>query len=281
MRKQQLSHSRRGALLVAAVLLAGCQASVNGSHRLNGPPAKILVLQNSTVNPSTGDSQLTAVLSQHTTYIEITAGHNTTSPRIAGAMEPTAVYKSFARFRENALAGQIPGYARAVIYDPERWAATPLPEQRNPRAYMLRFSRLARVHGLIPILAPARDLTLVPGGSCRKRSRESLTEAYLRCGLATAVDHAAVLVVQGQVDEFNLTLYRHFIAVAARQARAVNRHVAVVAELATAPDGHPATSAQIVAAARSVAGLVAGYSLAARRTDLPTAEVVLKSFRQP
>src|SRR5256885_16721562 len=93
------------------------------------------------------------------------------------------------------------GSYHAVLYDIEKWGATPCAGQQKPHAYMVRFSELARAHGLLPILAPARDLALVPGGACEKRTGENLNEAYIRCGLAGADAHAAALVVQSQVNQ--------------------------------------------------------------------------------
>jgi hypothetical protein len=55
--------------------------------------------------------------------------------------------------------------------------------------------------------------------------------------------------------------------------------VAVLAQLATAPLGRPASLAQLVAAARSVNGLVQGFSLNIRVTDVPMADSLLRSFR--
>jgi hypothetical protein len=144
---------------------------------------------------------------------------------------------------------------------------------------MARFRQLASAQHLMPILAPARDLVLVPGAQCTKRTGENLTQAYLRCRLATGAAQGGVFVVQSQIDELNVTGFRRFITEASRQARATNPRVAVVAQLATAPNGHPVAGPQLVAAARSVSGMVQGFSLNARGTDLRTAAEFLWSFK--
>jgi hypothetical protein len=143
---------------------------------------------------------------------------------------------------------------------------------------MVRFSMLARAHGLFPILAPARDLVLVPGASCVKRAGENLSEAYIRCGLAGADAGAGALVVQSQVNQSDVPAFRSFLYLAATQARAADQRVAVLAQLATAPLGQAASLAQLVAAARSVGGFVQGFSLTARMTDVSLATGLLWSF---
>lgn len=155
---------------------------------------------------------------------------------------------------------------------------TPLAEQEDPRLYMARFSQLAREHGLLPILAPARDLVLVPGASCVKRTGENLSQAYIRCGLASADTQASALVVQSQVDQSDVAEFHRFLSLAVRQARAANPHVTVLAQLATAPLGQVASVDQIAAAARSVRALVQGFSLNARVSDIPVVRDLLWSF---
>jgi hypothetical protein len=88
------------------------------------------------------------------------------------------------------------------------------------------------------------------------------------------------LVVQSQIDEFNVAAFRNFLSQASRQARASNPSVAVVAQLATAPNGQSVTTARLVNAARSVSEMVQSFSLNARTSDVHTAAGVLQSFAQ-
>ena len=265
---------------LSAALLLGCDAGGGTPGHLAGPPAQILILNGSVLRALVSkNGQLSRTFAFRRTYVGGPARSRPPVPRLPGIVEPTAIYKSYAAFARDLASGPLPRTVRAVMYDPEKWPGTPLAEQRDPRAFMLRFSRLARARGLVPILAPARDLVLVPGAACPKRPGENLTRAYLRCGLATADAHAAVLVVQSQLDELSVPAFRHFLAVAGQQARAGNPHVAVIAQLATAPDGQTATAGQLVAAARSVSAMVQGFSLNARLVDLQTATIVLSSFR--
>jgi hypothetical protein len=225
------------------------------------------------------DKQLAGTFAGRTTYVATPSGSRSGVPQLAGTVEATAIFTSYAKFAAAVAAGRLPRSDHAVLYDIEKWGATPWAEQQNPRAYMLKFSELARAHGLLPILAPGRDLVLVHGAACVKRGSENLTEAYLRCDLAGADAHAAALVVQAQVNQSDVRAFRSFLAQAVRQARAGNPGVAVLAQLATAPLGRPASLAELVAAARSVDGLVQGFSLNIRVTDVQMADSLLRSFK--
>jgi hypothetical protein len=75
-----------------------------------------------------------------------------------------------------------------------------------------------------------------------------------------------------------VTAFRHFVATVARQARAGNPRIDVLAQLATAPLGQPASVPQLVSAARSVHRLVDGFSLTARNVDTETTAGLLWAF---
>jgi hypothetical protein len=245
-----------------------------------GPPAPILMVKDYALRAVLAqDKQLAGTFTGRTTYVAAPIWPRSVVPELAGTVEATAIFTSYAKFAEDVAAGRLPRSDHAVLYDIEKWGATPWAEQQDPRAYMLKFSRLARAHGLLPILAPGRDLVLVHGAACQKRGSENLSEAYIRCDLAGADAHAAALVVQTQVNQSDVRAFRGFLMQAVRQARAGNPGVAVLAQLATAPLGRPASLAELVAAARSVNGLVQGFSLNIRVTDIPMADSLLRSFR--
>jgi hypothetical protein len=277
-------HLGTAGLLAATLVLLGCQAqSWPPVPEGTGPPAPIMVLKSSILHSVLAEhGELADTFAGRMTYL---AGPATGSARaralagpVSGTVRNTYIYKSYAAFASDLAAGRLPSTVHAVLYDIEKWPATPRDEQQQPQVYMRRFSALARAHGLLPILAPARDLTLVPGGSCVKRGGENLSEAYIRCGIATADAGAAALVVQSQIEEFNVAAYRRFLSVVARQARVGNPRIAVLAQLATAPLGQPASVPQLVAAARSVHGLVQGFSLTARPADDETTAGLLWAF---
>lgn len=261
--------------LLAMAALPGCSSSPDP----HAPPAKILMVRDYALRAALAqDKHLGGTFADRQTYV-IGEDRPAVVPGLSGTVEDTAIYTSYAAFAADIAAGRLPRPYHAVLYDIEKWGATPFAEQQNPKAYMVRFSELARAHGLLPILAPARDLALVPGGSCEKRSGENLNEAYLRCGLAGADAHAAALVVQSQVNQNDVPAFRGFLTQAVKQARAGNPQVAVLAQLATAPLGREASLAELVAAARSVKGLVQGFSLNVRMKDIDTAVALLWSFR--
>lgn len=269
-----------GLAFLALVGLLGCQTqSTAPLPHLSGPPAKILLMHDYALQALLNqDKRLAHTFVNRETYVITTGTSEPAAPQVAGTV-PTATFTSYATFAADMEAGLLPKSYHAVLYDIEKWGATPLAEQQDPRAYMLRFSELARAHGLLPILAPARDLTLVPGATCVKQGNENLSEAYIRCGLAGADAHAGAVVVQSQVDQFDVPAFRQFLTLAARQARAGNPGVAVIAQLATAPLGRAASVYQLVAAARSVRGVVQGYSLNIQTSDTPTADALLWSFK--
>jgi hypothetical protein len=265
------------------LVLAGCQTAQNWPpvREGTGPPAPIIVLRSSILHSVLAEhGELAGTFAGRMTYLVAPSGQGQGQALagLAGTVKNTYIYKSYAAFAADVAAGRLPSSVHAVLYDIEKWPATPLGEQRSPQFYMRRFSALARAHGLLPVLAPARDLALVPGGSCAKRGSENLSEAYLRCGLAGADQGAAALVVQSQAEEFNVTAFRHFVAAVARQARAGNPRIAVLAQLATAPLGQPASVPQLVSAARSVHQLVDGFSLTARNVDTETTAGLLWAF---
>jgi hypothetical protein len=267
--------------LLAALFLVGCQVAQTWPpvREGTGPPAPIIVLKSSILHSVLAEhGQLAETFEGRMTFLATPAAAPTQALELAGTVKNTLIYTSFHEFARDLAKGRLPSTVHAVLYDIEKWPATPRYEQQQPQAYMLRFSALARAHGLLPILAPARDLTLVPGSTCAKYRSENLTEAYLRCGLASADAGAAALVVQSQAAEFDVPAFRHFVAAAARQARAGNPRIDVLAQLATAPLDQPASVPQLVAAARSVHQLVQGFSLTARNVDTETTAGLLWAF---
>jgi hypothetical protein len=273
-------HFGTAGLFVAMLVLLGCQAqSWPPVKEGTGPPAPIIVLNSSILHSVLAEhGQLAGTFEDRMTFLATPASAPAQVPTLAGTVKNTLIYTSFHQFVRDLAESRLPHSVHAVLYDIEKWPATPRYEQQQPLVYMRRFSALARAHGLLPILAPARDLTLVTGGSCLKRGSENLSEAYIRCGLATADQGAAALVVQSQAEEFNPAAFRRFLSMVARQARAANPRIAVLAQLATAPLGQAASVPQLVAAARSVHGLVQGYSLTARNVDKETTAGLLWAF---
>ncbi len=188
------------------------------------------------------------------------------------ASTPALKYESYARFRYDVTNGKIDRSIRAVIYDPEKWTLTPVAEQENPREYLRRFSRLAHRYGYYAITTPSRDLMAVASAVCRRRSRETLSGAFLRCNIGgAAARYADMYEVQAQVHENDPTTYRSFVQATAAQARAANPRVVVLSGLSTSPWNYVATPPMLFVAHNAVAGLVAGHFLTINARDVATA----------
>jgi hypothetical protein len=172
---------------------------------------------------------------------------------------PTVSYRSFASMSANFTAGNAPR-SGAVLYDNEKWADTPEDERADPAAYEQRAGALAHAHGLRFIATPAMDLTAALDGG-----PGTISTKYLRLGIARdAAKYADVIDIQAQSLEFDPSTYGAFVAAAARQARASNPHIVVVAGLTTGrnhPDGSPPTSDDLLRATAATRGSVDGYWL--------------------
>jgi predicted component of type VI protein secretion system len=176
--------------------------------------------------------------------------------------------------------GDNPAYRHftSVVYDPERWDATPLAEQRDPAASYALFSRVARSRGWAVIITPHPSLTSVPGAACGTNDGESEFDAFLRCDLTgQAARFADVVEVQAQSLQTQPDDYRAFVLEAAAHARLANPNVKVIAGLTTGPE----TSAdQMYAAWDAVRDLVDGYYLSISSEErVPIALAFLRMIR--
>jgi hypothetical protein len=169
---------------------------------------------------------------------------------------PAASWSSYAAFAVAVADGTISPAIHAVMYDPEGWAATPLGEQRDPAHFMRAFANLAHRQGYTVILTPQPNLTSVPGGACLHQPGESITAAYLRCGLpAEAARVGDVVDIQAQFLEGDAPAYAAVVTAATQQARAADPDVTVVAHLSSA---YAFSASTLFAAWRSVEGVVDG-----------------------
>lgn len=185
---------------------------------------------------------------------------------------PMDMFASYDEFARLIRQGVIPPEVRVVGYDPESWAATPAPERHDPIRYLALFASTARAHGYRPVLAPGRDLTLTPGGTCAKLPGERVGDAYLRCGIPGTAQLAGAFVIQAAPVELDLPQLRHLVAEGARQARAANPSVVVIATLSTAPGRVLADPGAIARAARTMRPYLDGFML--NLTRATTAEAV-------
>jgi hypothetical protein len=194
-----------------------------------------------------------------------------------GAMEGMT-WASHAKFAADLEAGAVPDTVKAVMYDPEAWEATPLPEKQDPVAAMRTFSKLARARGFFVVITPHPRLVVVPGAKRRKHFWESLETAYLRSGItAEAARNADAAETQAQNLQRDPKRYADLVERTAEQARQANSNVIVLSGLSTHP-GYPATPEMLHAAWQSVRHVVDGHYLSLARGRLP--EVAVAFLRQ-
>jgi hypothetical protein len=158
------------------------------------------------------------------------------------------IYNSYAQFAADITSHAIAPTYTWVMYDPEYWPATPLPEQQNPATAMQQFGQLAHANGLKVIEAPGRDLGLVPGAACPLAPGENLDHWFLRCNLpGAAAANADMVVIQDQVNTTNPTEFDYLYTTSRAQAQAANPQIITDPEVSTTYG----TASQMATAAKS------------------------------
>jgi hypothetical protein len=195
----------------------------------------------------------------------------------AHAAVGTAFFTSYAGFIGRLERHAMPAGVRAVAYDPELWRATPPAERIAPERYMRLFAVAAHRHGYAAILMPGRDL-LAAASPCRRQAGEDLDAAFLRCGLAGAGARLAqVFEIQTAPVELSTAELRGFAAACARQARAANPSVVLLATLSTQPDGRWVSGWQLAQAAAALRPFVQGFQLNMTRWSTRAAVAFLRT----
>jgi hypothetical protein len=175
------------------------------------------------------------------------------------ASVPSQAWASEAQFADDLVSGRIPSDVRLVMYDPERWSATPRKERCDPKAAMHAFATLAHRHGYLVMITPHPNLTSVSRAACAAQPDESEGHSFIRCGLeAAAAREADIVEVQAQSLETDVAAYRRLVAAASAQARSANPGVLVVSGLSTSFTNDPSV---LFRAWRSVLGIVDGHYL--------------------
>jgi hypothetical protein len=196
-----------------------------------------------------------------------------TPPAIALGGWPGSVHglawASSASFEDDVKAARIPPEVRAVMYDPEAWAATPIEERRDPLSHVRRFVSLAHDRGYFAIVTPHPNLVEDPEAAFTRAAAETREDAYLRSGIAQeAAREANAFEIQAQRLQNDPDAYRDFVSRTAAQARAANPGVLVLSGLSTHP-GYAATPQMLYAAWTSVSDVVDGHYLSLAKGRLP------------
>ena len=172
---------------------------------------------------------------------------------------PTATYDSYPAVQSAFASGALPGKYRAVLLDLEHWSFTPAAEQTNPAKYERLTAALVHAHNMLLITAPAVDIVKA---RCTCSTAAAQRSHYLSLNIAAgAARYANAIDIQAQNDERSLASYRAFVSAAAKQARAANQSVLVLAGLSTDNGATRVTGAQLFAAYQAVRSLVSGYWL--------------------
>jgi len=179
-------------------------------------------------------------------------------------------WASAERFAQDVAAGAIADDVTIVMYDPEGWDATPLPEKLDPVAHITAFGELARSNGYTVMVTPHPNLVSVPGSIHAPRTGETREAAYLRSGIVEASAAIAdVYETQAQNHQRDPATYRAFVRDTARLARLVDPDVRVLSGLSTHP-GYPATAKMLRDAWVSVRDVADGHYLSLARRRLPS-----------
>jgi hypothetical protein len=196
-----------------------------------------------------------------------------TPPAIALGGWPGSVHgrawASWASFEEDVKAARIPPEVRAVMYDPEGWAATPIEERRDPATYVHRFVSLAHDRGYFAMVTPHPNLVEDPDASVARTAGETREDAYVRSRIAEeAARHADAFEIQAQRLQNEPEAYLDFVSRTAAQAREANPGVVVLSGLSTHP-GYPATPEMLHEAWMIVNDVVDGHYLSLAKGRRP------------
>ncbi len=261
-------------VLVALLVLVGAMLAGCGSFSSNPPPH---------FTPSNGGgpnlhasssiswlvtSQALREMAAITSVGAVLRGDNvleiagSTGASFPGVKATTVMaFRSFLALEAWLQGASAPGTVRAVVYDPESWTFTPLAEQQNVGSYARQFVAAARLHGLIPILAPGLDLSRVlsPGSG-------SVSSGYLMANIpeemgAALAGGTGYVEIQAQSLERVAGPYTSLVSDAAKAVLSRDPQATVLAGLSTNPSGGPVSLAEILADIKETRSLVTGYWL--------------------
>jgi hypothetical protein len=172
---------------------------------------------------------------------------------------PVTPFQAFgpleAALGQHTLAPEIKG----VLYDYEKWAFTPIEEQKNPIGYVKKAADIVRAQGYRFLTSPSANLVKVMAPDTGPTDAE-MFEAYLRLGIAAdGARYADAYVAQGQRALQDTDVFANFIRQAAAQARRANPKVEVIAGISTNPLGRRVEVDDLLRAIEATRAVVDGY----------------------
>jgi|GEM_PF-2263185 len=205
------------------------------------------------------------------------SGYTTKTPVQDGfAMTPLLLYQSFATFENDVNSGAIMFPYQWVMYDIEHWDRTPVPEYTDPWTYMNLFGQFAHEHGYKVIITPARDLGNASPSANPKLQGETLSEWYVRTGVAgAAAAHAEIVLVQTQVHTADTPAYQALYNSCAAQVADANPQCLAFAEVST----NYGDADQMIAAAQSVSA--PGYYTSITSAEIAKADAFYRGMTSP
>lgn len=242
--------------LLAAGLLTGCSSTAPA--RKGPAPASLKSLWIAPRNVVADLSRGSGLRSQldRLNLVEIVRPGQRIYPgiRAVGAVS----LKSLASIRDFLQSPVEASGIGAVIYDNENWPLTPAQEALKPIQTQTEASRMVRGHHLTYISTPGLDLVaLLPA-----RPGQSRWRRYLDTGWSGATARVSdVFEIQAQAYEADPPVYAKFVLAAAKQARAANPRVILVAGLTSTRGFSTALTAAILRCVRLTARSLNGYFL--------------------
>ena len=191
------------------------------------------------------------------TFVIVKAGAPTSNQYL-----PDATYvMSFANYRKMRQAlnfGLVPSNIRYLLFDDEKWPATPATEQAQPFQYESAAESLSHARGLGLIFTPAANLSTVLNPAYTETTKY---DGYVSLGIGSnGAKYANVLEIQSQQDEA-LGGFVSFVTQAAAQAEAANPNVLVLAGLTTNGPGDAITPQLLLNDYNATRDAVSGYWL--------------------
>jgi hypothetical protein len=163
------------------------------------------------------------------TFVIVKAGSATTNQYLPDATYVMS-FGNYETMQEAVNSGAVPSNIRYLLFDDEKWAATPANEQAQPYQYESDAENLAHQHGFGLIFTPAANLSTVLNPSYTNTTKY---DGYVSLGIPTnGAKYANVLEIQSQQEEAQ-SGFVSFVDQAAAQAQAANPNVLVLAGLTT------------------------------------------------